>query len=176
MKGLENHRITERSCRICLAELELLWPPARRNDFLFRCDVLVPLSIDSRSWPLAPSTSREGCIPVVFTEVDFALDFDSAFNELGETEMLKEMEFFGYDVGDRFKLSTLSNCGFAFASPSIMSERKAWADKVNQFHLFDSIDDARAFCQYSDETWVPEHAPAQVYGVWMNLTVFAGGR
>jgi hypothetical protein len=62
----------------------------------------------------------------------------------------------GYDIVDPWLLSGLSNCGFMDRESGRLRAR--WAPHLNRWHLFESLDEARAFCEVSDAR-VPEHAP-----------------
>lgn len=77
-----------------------------------------------------------------------------------------EWSLLGYDVSDRWLLSGLSNCGFLPAAENVQQLRDKWGSHLNKFHLFDGIERAREFKQFSDER-VKEHAPFFVFGIWL---------
>ncbi len=77
----------------------------------------------------------------------------------------------GYDVSDYFQLSGIMNCGLATEA----DERVAhFAAKLNEFHLFDTAEDALECCDWVDEM-VEEHSPFFAYGLYM-VRSSAGGR
>jgi hypothetical protein len=69
----------------------------------------------------------------------------------------------GYDVTDEGLISGLSNCGYSPDEAAALIPQ--WAPHINEFHLFDDADRARAFCDLTDGR-VLEHAPFHVIGVW----------
>ena len=71
--------------------------------------------------------------------------------------------FLGYDVSDGSLLSGLSDCGYR-DEDFIDKPRSDWAKRLNQNHLFDSLEAADAFRVFSDRK-VIEHAPFLVYGL-----------
>ncbi|MEZ0325208.1 MAG: hypothetical protein ACAH95_04830 [Fimbriimonas sp.] len=73
-------------------------------------------------------------------------------------------EFLGYDVADYFLLSGLMNCGYTEEEMAVLCER--FGDRLNQNHLFTSIQAAEEFMLLSDER-VPEHAPFYVFGLYL---------
>jgi hypothetical protein len=70
----------------------------------------------------------------------------------------------GYDVSDWSMISGLTNCGY---TPDEISElnRKGWTKKLNENHLFSTIEAAHEFRRYTDLR-VKEHAPFFVYGMY----------
>ncbi|MBK6848906.1 MAG: hypothetical protein IPG96_15695 [Proteobacteria bacterium] len=69
----------------------------------------------------------------------------------------------GYDVCDVWGLSGLSNC--AYDSGHAAELRAAWAPRLNDRHLFVTLDDADAYRHVTDAR-VAEHAPFWVFGLW----------
>ena len=63
---------------------------------------------------------------------------------------------------DPWLLSGLSNCGFIDGERGDLRAR--WAPHLNRRHLFESLDEARAFSEASDAR-VPEHAPFTPCGI-----------
>jgi hypothetical protein len=70
----------------------------------------------------------------------------------------------GFDVGDGSLLSGLMNCGYA--ADEVEALRARWAARLNEHHLFTSIEDALAFRGVSDAR-VREHAPFFGYGLYL---------
>ena len=70
----------------------------------------------------------------------------------------------GYDVSDKWLLSGLSNCGF-LPGENAQALKEKWSDKLNDHHLFDTLDSAMEFRAVSDERAV-EHSPFFVFGIW----------
>ncbi|HEX7601430.1 MAG TPA: hypothetical protein VF316_07495 [Polyangiaceae bacterium] len=77
--------------------------------------------------------------------------------------------FVGFDVSDAGLISALCNCGYS-GREELDQSRDRWARELNEHHLFDGVDQALAFMAASDAR-VPEHAPFEVYGLWIE-----GGR
>jgi hypothetical protein len=69
----------------------------------------------------------------------------------------------GYDVADAARCSGLSNCGYT--EEEIRDLSPVWAERLNSFGLFSSLDDAVVFRELSDRR-VAEHAPFWIYGLW----------
>ncbi|MBA3874887.1 MAG: hypothetical protein H0X30_37650 [Anaerolineae bacterium] len=78
-------------------------------------------------------------------------------------DVAPEWTFLGYDVSDYFLLSGLMNCGYQTEDGDLKGQ---WAHKLNRYHLFDKMDDALAFAQFSDGR-VKEHAPFFAYGIYV---------
>jgi hypothetical protein len=73
--------------------------------------------------------------------------------------------FLGYDVADLGGLSGLMNCGFG-PDEDVEALRFHWGPKLNRWHLFDRLEDARKFKELSNQR-VQEHAPFYVDGIWL---------
>lgn len=69
----------------------------------------------------------------------------------------------GYDIADDWLTSGLMNTGYSKEDKAVLSGR--FADDLNEFSLFNSLDAAQSFRAESDKR-VPEHAPFMVYGIW----------
>jgi hypothetical protein len=74
-------------------------------------------------------------------------------------------DFLGCDVADFLGVSGLSNAGFLSDRENAEALRKKWGSRLNRFHLFDDLADARAFRAFADQR-VSEHAPFFVMGLW----------
>ncbi|HEY7417168.1 MAG TPA: hypothetical protein VH593_18420 [Ktedonobacteraceae bacterium] len=74
-------------------------------------------------------------------------------------------ELLGYDVADQFLLSGLTNCGFDKMTEALEAIRQKYVPTLNQYHLFDEIEQAAEYKTFSDER-VEEHAPFSVFGIW----------
>jgi hypothetical protein len=72
--------------------------------------------------------------------------------------------FLGYDIADAGDISGLSNCGFE--GRELERLRPTWAPRLNDHGLFSDISDAVSFRSATDQR-VREHAPFQVYGLWL---------
>lgn len=71
----------------------------------------------------------------------------------------------GYDAADESLYSGLSNCGVR--DDEADSLRRDWAWRLNKYGLFDSLDDARAFCKLTDRR-VAEHKPFFAWEILAN--------
>ncbi len=69
----------------------------------------------------------------------------------------------GYDVSDYYLLSGLMNCGYRAEDGDV---KGPWAGKLNCYHLFDKMQDALEFAQFSDGR-IKEHAPFFAYGIYV---------
>jgi hypothetical protein len=73
-------------------------------------------------------------------------------------------EFLGYDVADYFLLSALMNS--PYKEHEVEDLKARFASKLNEHHLFATIQPAEAFMLLADER-LPEHAPFYVYGLYL---------
>jgi len=193
------------------------WDEGRRRAFLFRLDVVRPLSIDAVVWPsvfeahpeLKPSYTGPfselwedlGQLREVVrqaTDLQGRICLAAFSRVIGTTseEELAALEtqmrgvypdgtpgdlpatvaapaviqpgwrFLGYDVADLWGLSGLMNCGFLPELEDVEALRLRWGPKLNDFHLFASLEDAREFKDFSNLR-VAEHAPFFVDGIWL---------
>lgn len=172
------------------------WDEKRRGDYLFRPDVVRPLSIDQRVWRPSveahDSPSRFWDDLVHLQEVVHARPERSwivalglslsvcspeeaaavePFIPLGASGQVHTVDarwaFLGYDVADLGgSISGLMNCGFLPGHEDVAALRSAWGPKLNSRHLFDDLADAVAFKDFSNQR-VPEHAPFFVNGLWL---------
>ena len=76
-----------------------------------------------------------------------------------------EWQFVGFDVGDAYLLSALTNCGFLSGHDNAEALRREWAPQLNEFHLFSELSAASAFRRFSDVRLASDHAPTFVYGI-----------
>ena len=76
-----------------------------------------------------------------------------------------DWQFVGFDVGDAYLLSALTNCGFLSGHDNAEALRREWAPHLNEFHLFSELSTASAFRRYSDVRLASDHAPTFVYGI-----------
>jgi hypothetical protein len=178
------------------------WPEERRLSFLYRLDILKPLSVDERVWPtifasecrpepfekfgfqngwsflddltLAVTTEFQQKKMRAWRTIAITLIVDSDGTEwsspIPEPEpkfMEEQWQFLGYDVCDQFALSGLMNCGFLPQTEDVTQLRRMWSPRLNQFHLFDELDDACEFKQFSDLRMKNDHAPFFVHGLWL---------
>jgi hypothetical protein len=79
--------------------------------------------------------------------------------------------FLGYDVSDRWLLSGLSNCGFLPPQDDVPALREQWGKKLNAYHLFDELEHAAAFREFSNRR-VVEHSPFFIFGIWLIASNF----
>jgi hypothetical protein len=76
----------------------------------------------------------------------------------------RRWNFLGYDVADiRFR-SALSNA--YYYSDEVQSLRDKWAAKLNGYHLFEDMEDAIEFAEWSDLRDTG-HAPNEVFGLYL---------
>jgi hypothetical protein len=72
-------------------------------------------------------------------------------------------ELLGYDVGDKYFTSGLSNCGYE--AKMIETARREWGLTVNSDGLFLEIAVARRFKDFVEQR-VPSHAPFYIFGIY----------
>ncbi|HEV8581379.1 MAG TPA: hypothetical protein VGX68_20120 [Thermoanaerobaculia bacterium] len=190
------------------------WDERRKRDFLFRLDVVQPLSIDTMIWPSALGSNGlerpdwVGIFDPLWESLDslrqavgeakgMALVAFSTITAGASEAELATLEtqlrgvypdgtpgklpatiadpaavqpgwsFLGYDVADLGGgTSGLMNCGFLPEQEDVDALRFRWGPKLNRFHLFDRLEDAREFKDFSNQR-VLEHAPFYVDGIWL---------
>lgn len=88
------------------------------------------------------------------------------FNTTNSAVLDESWKLLGFDVSDQSMLSGLSNCGYSDESENVQSLRDRWGPHLNSYHLFDKVEQAVAFKEFSNQR-VREHAPFFVYGLWL---------
>jgi len=114
------------------------------------------------------------CTPEEWTALDAFLRGVSPDGQPGLTipgtnppTVKADWSFLGYDVADLGGgTSGLMNCGFVPELDDVGALRLRWGPKLNAVHLFDRLDDAREFKEFSNRR-VAEHAPFFVHGIWL---------
>ena len=195
----------------------MMWDDARRNKFLYRPDVVKPLSVDIAVWPsvfeyytglkppyvgfyqdlweelehlrhcLMASKDLQGrrywLIAISVVTEDISTNHMQAWESLlagtipGDatvqpskvpatkpSDVGVEWLFLGYDVADQWSTSALSNCGF-LPDEDVYGMRKMWSSRLNDFHLFDSLVEAREFQAFANRQ-ASEHAPFFIYSLY----------
>jgi hypothetical protein len=99
-----------------------------------------------------------------------SMGFDHAIDHAAPARASESWKFLGFDVSDYFLLSGLSNCGYTSDDQARAAE---FAPLLNRYHLFDSLEDAKAFQAWSDER-VPEHAPFFVFALYREFEAHHG--
>lgn len=137
---------------------------ARRRDYLLRMIPDIPLSVDPRALVPSSDCTHEGRARLV----GYALPVDEPTSRLAEGHRLHDLgppegaTFVGYDVADP-TTSAVCNIRFVWAQERARLQKR-WGPLLNDHHLFDDADDARAFAQLVARR-VPEHAPFFVIAV-----------
>jgi len=169
------------------------WDRSRRELYLLRPDVARPLSVDTSVWPRPESVAGElgDSLPWVGAEavrrrwatspagrsdrsVVVALGVVAADTRARQilaqqrgidTEVTvgPSWRFLGFDIVDG-GISGLSNCGFDEAERGGLRAR--WGRRLNDHGLFTELSDAISFKAVTDKR-VPEHAPFEVWGIWI---------
>lgn len=77
--------------------------------------------------------------------------------------------FMGYDVGDTYLLSALTNCGLRlrYNDDEVRALRRTWVPHLNEFHLFTDLAAADDFQSFSDVRLEHDHAPTFIYGIYV---------
>jgi len=182
------------------------WSDERKQGFLYRLEVLKPLSADTRVWPTIfdseqrPAPAGRIGFQKTWADIsDLGEAVTRAFRErpmrawrmIAITLMLgrycrhdevpwasrvppaspdrrgENWVFLGYDVGDQWLLSALSNCGFRPGLDDVPRLRAEWGPRLNEYHLFSDLHDAILFNQFSDQRLQTDHAPCFVFGLWI---------
>ena len=168
------------------------WDADRRERYLLRPDIGRPLSVDRCVWPQPERreglddplpwvgveavrrrwiSSRGGSvtgwavIAIGVVAADVAAREHLATHRGIDTmlEVGSTWRVLGYDVADEGSISGLSNCGF---DGDVGSLRAKWASRINEHGLLADPSDAISFRSMTDRR-VPEHAPFEVYGIWL---------
>ncbi len=102
-----------------------------------------------------------------FTQPVLATPTEGVIGDICEVERVVDNKWrrLGFDVGDSWMLSGLSNCGLE-QGDDFEAIRGKWGSALNQFHLFESVEIAAEFAEFAD-VQVPKHAPFAVYGLWL---------
>jgi hypothetical protein len=168
------------------------WDHKRREQYLIRPEVTRPLSVDPWVWPKPKPKAGEPVgdpLPWVSVEVVrqrwasqedgdgwAVIAIGALVTDVRAQEVLARSgidtaivvgtrwRFLGYDIADAGDISGLSNCGYE--GRGLESLRSTWAPRLNNHGLFSDISDASLFRSVTDKR-VPEHAPFQVYGLWL---------
>lgn len=130
---------------------------------------------EERALRKAVSQSAEcGPVPAVRT-IKVTLAWDGALTRHPASSQLAHIveapsqggdwQFVGFDVGDAYLLSALTNCGFLSGHDHAEALRREWAPHLNEFHLFSHLSAASAFRRFSDVRLASDHAPTFVYGI-----------
>ena len=161
------------------------WDDERRDSYLLRPEVAVPLSVDEAVWPRPDSALAEGRLEVLtprYSSVEDALGAAGPDDEVvaisqwrgpGEPELPagptwpmkvdEAWERLGWDVVDGVFPSGISNC--QLRPEDVLGWRDRWAERFNDHHLFDDLPTAFAFRDVVGKR-VPEHAPFAVMGLY----------
>lgn len=149
----------------CIPCTRMAWDDdARRRDYLLRMIPDIPLSVDPRALVPSSDCTHEGRARLV----GYALPVDEPTSRLAEGHRLHDLgppegaTFVGYDVADP-TTSAVCNIRFVWAQERARLQKR-WGPLLNDHHLFDDADDARAFAQLVARR-VPEHAPFLVIAV-----------
>jgi hypothetical protein len=167
------------------------WEKASRDRFLLKQDILKPLSTDVMIWNSVfhkkPSIEFSGgFLQISLAEVknrlaDASTHPDHSYGLIAITKWVRNAEvgeyypiewpedsqswsLLGYDISDFVCLSGLTNCGYRDEESQQL--KAAWADKLNQYHLFTDVQAAFAFKDMTDQR-VREHSPFSVYGLYL---------
>lgn len=84
-------------------------------------------------------------------------------DQIRPDKVLPDWKFLGFDICDEM-LSGLTNCGYK-ESDFKGDSREVWAKKLNSNHLFDELDTALSFSEFTNLR-VEEHAPFLVVGLY----------
>jgi hypothetical protein len=148
-------------------DLSEFWTVERRERYLLRHDVVLPISLDRWVFPESNDAGR-GAIDLVVTFVPTADSKAVTLKwrgwQLYEEDVPQSPEWhcLGYDVCDKSGTSGLTNCGYEEGDRNVVA---GFATRVNEHHLFRTIEDADAFRDVSDRR-VPEHAPFGVLAIY----------
>ena len=135
------------------------WAEARRQIYLIRTTVELPISIDRAVTPVALFGDRRadtielmGVAIATTAQERKMLDQWRPASE--PPPVNSEWRFLGYDVCDRVEKSGLMNC----ATNDAEGNDGYWTFLLNRYHLFENLADADRFRQLSDKR-VSAHAP-----------------
>jgi hypothetical protein len=144
-----------------------LWDQSRRQQYLIRLDVALPVSLDRRvlpeavDWDVAVLDLMAAVVPANAPAA--AIDALRGWELFDQALPLEpEWERLGYDICDATGTSSLSNCGY---EPGEREALTTFALQLNEHHLFREVEHADEFRAASDLR-VPEHAPFVVIGIY----------
>jgi hypothetical protein len=169
-----------RGPRLVSAPARELWSVGRRCKYLLREDVLLPLSVDKGVLPVAPPNTPTddvielivAVVPTYKSKASGAVDLLYGWFEQTEQQWLRDHAStavqLGYDICDASWTSGLMNCGFEASEREALVTR--WASALNEYHLFNRVEDADDYRAVCDQR-VREHAPFAV--VWLFATSLA---
>src|SRR4029078_564567 len=120
------------------------------------------ISLDRAVLPEATSDSA-GAVDVVATVVPTAGSANAVLRwrgseTCGDLPRTPEWQCLGYDVCDEVGTSGLMNCGYEPGERRLADE---FAERVNDWHLFDTVSDADDFRKLCDQR-LCEHQPFAV--------------
>ena len=142
------------------------WPAERRERYLIRTDVDLPLSLDRAVLPVAEE-SIIGAFNIVATVVPTSGSEDAIArwrgSELDEgVPVGHEWKCLGYDVCDEVGTSGLMNCGYEEGERCLVD---SFTSSINRHHLFGTVEEADRFREVCDRR-VAEHAPFVVVAIY----------
>ena len=175
-----------------------MFKPDRLEQYLLKTNARAPRSTDTTVWPSVfnridmplpswtgtlfnlwadlaelenhlmqfSSAARVQLVMAAFTIDSETIDGIVRPSELKPSNVDASWEFLGFDVSDKGFISGLMNCGYDPDERQTL--RSQWADHLNDHHLFEKLDDARAFVDVSNGR-VPEHAPFFAFGLWQRV-------
>ena len=146
------------------------WPRVRRERYLLRTDVRLPISVDRAVLPEADAEAS-GCIDVVATVVPTVGSEEGTSrwrgSEIyGDLPTTPEWRRLGFDVCDATGTSGLMNCGYEVEERHLVDD---FVERVNDYHLLETAEAADEFRRVCDRR-VPEHAPFALLAVYVRVS------
>lgn len=155
-----------RGLRALPRDLPKNWPLQRRERYLIRTDVSLPMSLDPAVLPVADEHAP-GVVEIVATAVPTVGSKEAVAKWRGSElsqglPQSPEWQCLGYDVCDEVGTSGLMNCAYENAERDLVDD---FALRITEHHLLRTVGDADRFREVCDQR-VAEHAPFAVLGIY----------
>jgi hypothetical protein len=163
LTATEKRRFLVADFRFSEAKTRDAWSDDRRREqYLLRTDVTVPISADPRVTMRTEDPSEVGSRIAVIAqgedqEGEAKSTFQAAFCSFPTIETFAESEFLGFDVCDCDLYSALLNCGYVHQS-NPTDPKPLWGSALTERHLLRHLEDAKAVREAADAR-VAAHAP-----------------
>jgi hypothetical protein len=158
--------VVYRGLRALPTDLPKTWPTERRERYLIRTDVALPVSLDRSVLPAADERVVSAfdivatVVPTVGSKEAVARWRGSELYErLPESP---EWQCLGHDICDEAGKSGLMNCAYADGERYLVDD---FAPCITRHHLFRTAEDADRFREVCDRR-VAEHAPFVVVAIY----------
>jgi hypothetical protein len=166
LTAIDGEFVVYRGRRAPNGALAEIWPIDRRERYLLRTDVALPISRDRSVLPEA-GTHAARVFDMVATVVPTVGSKDAVskwrgWEIYGDLPQSPEWQLLGYDVCDEVGTSGLTNCAYEYGERHLVDD---FVQCINEHHLFRAVEDADKFREVCDLR-VAEHAPFAVLAIY----------